>query len=144
MILYFSLRHKICCCWRNLYRIFAGCTACTVDERRPITLVNSRIAVELFLRRLWYVLTTFCDVFCVSNKVILVESISIPRNYIFLDEYRIDFLIFIIKPKFCRRYMAVSQLMWAWSKIMTQNRHIVQAYYHSHADYSRKWNWNFK
>ena len=31
--------------------------------------------------------------------------------------------------------------MWAWSKIMTQNQHIVQVYFHIHVDFSRKWNW---
>ena len=117
----FPFRHTIFCCWRNLKWIFAGFTAFIGDERRPITLVNSRRVVECLLRRFWQVLPFFCTLFGANDKVILIESISNTRNSLFCHGCKIHFLICIIKPKFCRRYMTMYRLMWVscivWLKI---------------------------
>ena len=111
---FFFLRHTICCCC-NLSWIFAGSTACIVNDRRPTTLANSRRVVDSWagLKKSFYKgLEIFCNFSSVNDKVI-----------------SIDFFIFIIKPKFCRRYMSVSWLMWAsrivWLKINLSSKYII-------------------
>ena len=86
----FFLKQTICCCWRNRHWVFTCSTACTMDERRPITLVDSKRVIEWLLRSF---LTTFCTFSGVNDQVILIESISIPRNSIFWHGCKIDFLI---------------------------------------------------
>ena len=100
-----------------------------MDDRRPTTLVNSRRVVEWLQRRFWQVLTTFCTFSNFNDKVILIESISIPRYSIFWHGCKINIFIFIVKPKFCRRYMTVSRLMGAsrivWLKINISSKYII-------------------
>ena len=108
-----------------------------MHDRRPTTLVNSRRVLERLLRRFWQVLTTFCPFSGVNDQVILIESISIPKNSIFWHECKIGFFMFIyvylslcfFMPKFCKRYMTVSRLMWAsrivWLKINISSKYII-------------------
>ena len=83
----------------NLNWIFVGFIAFVVDDKRPITLVNSRRIVKWLLRRFWQFLTTFCTFSVANEKDILIKSIFIPGNSIFQLERKIDFLTFIIKLK---------------------------------------------
>ena len=96
--------------------------------RLSLPLTIEKRVVELLLKRFWQVLTTFFTCSGVSDKVILIESISISRNYIFWHVWKIDFFMFIVKAKFCWRYMTVFWLMWAsctaWLKINISSKYI--------------------
>ena len=62
---------------------FAGSTASVVDERGPITLINSRRVAEWLLRRFWQVLAAFYTFPIVNDSVKLIESIFIPEILFF-------------------------------------------------------------
>ena len=45
-----------------------------------------------------------------ANEIsIFIESLTIPKNYIFLDGFITDFFKYSINPRLCRRLMIVSQ-----------------------------------
>ena len=97
LIVHFFLRYTICCCWKNVCRFH--CLYSSQDETMAPEKVLTRF--DNFFYLLW----------CQWQSHF--EWISIPRNSFFWHGFKINFLIFIIKPKFYRRYKIVSWLMWA-------------------------------
>ena len=98
LIVHFFLRYTICCCWKNVCRFH--CLYSRQDEIMTPEKVLTRF--DNFFYLLW----------CQWQSHF--EWISIPRNSFFWHGFKINFLIFIIKSKFYRRYKIVSWLMWAF------------------------------
>ena len=85
----------------------AGRTAIAVDARQPINYLSSLMEAVDSRSRSWHCYTIFPFFSLGRVSVISIELTSIPKNCIFWHGSSTDFLRFIKKPRFWRRYIRV-------------------------------------
>ena len=74
------------------------------------------------LTSFWYNLYLFCCQWKSHIDWIYVH----PQNWYFWHGWKTNFLIFIMKPKFCKRYMSMSWCMWSYCiKINISSKYII-------------------